>query len=63
MGLKTALISDCGLEVPMLWSEMPFAPLVDMVLFSSREGHCKPKAASWQGPRVAALSDLMDLVD
>ena len=119
LGLKIALISDCGLEVPMLWSETPFAPFVDTALFSSREGLCKPEAvlylracerlgvlpeeclyvgdgngqelsgakavgmtavliavpgavhydygrleaASWQGPRVAALSDLMNLVD
>ena len=118
-GLQTALISDCSLEVPMLWSETPFAPLIDTALFSSREGLCKPdaalyhracerlhvapeqclyvgdgnsqelsgakavgmtavliavpgavsydygrlEAADWQGQRVAALSELMDLVD
>ena len=42
LGRKTALISDCGLEVPMLWSETLFFSLFDTVLFSSREGRRKP---------------------
>ena len=103
----------------MLWSQTPFAALIDTALFSSREKLCKPdaalylracerlgvtpeqclyvgdgnsrelsgaqavgmtavliavpgevhydygqlEAASWQGMRIAALKDLMDLVD
>jgi putative hydrolase of the HAD superfamily len=118
LGMLTALIADCSLEVPMLWSLTPFAPLVDSALFSSREGLRKPdlmlyqracdrlsvapaeclyvgdgksrelsgaqaggmtavlfapgsmngnytslEAASWQGQRIVALNELMDLVD
>ena len=118
LGMLTALIADCSLEVPMLWSQTPFAPLVDSALFSSREGLRKPdsmlyqracdrlsvapaeclyvgdgnsrelsgaqaagmtavlfapgsmngnytslEAASWQGQRIVALKELMDLVD
>jgi putative hydrolase of the HAD superfamily len=118
-GLKIGLISDCGLEVPMLWSEMPFAPLIDAPIFSSREGLRKPdpqiyhrvcerlkvkageclyvgdgnsqelsgatvvgmkavlievpgavsydygqlEAGSWQGARIAALGEIVNLVD
>ncbi|UCC68400.1 MAG: HAD family hydrolase [Armatimonadota bacterium] len=31
---KIGLISDCTLEVPALWDESPFAPLVDEAVFS-----------------------------
>ena len=45
LGLQIASISDCGLEVPMVWFETPFAPLIDAPLFSSREGLRKPAPA------------------
>jgi putative hydrolase of the HAD superfamily len=33
-GLHTGLISDCGAEGPRLWQRLPFAPLVDVPVFS-----------------------------
>ncbi|MBN2081507.1 HAD family hydrolase [bacterium] len=41
-GLKTALITDCTWEVPMLWEETAFAPLFDGTVFSCDEGTQKP---------------------
>ncbi|MGH2759151.1 MAG: HAD family hydrolase [Actinomycetota bacterium] len=41
-GLRTGLISDCSPEPSMVWSETPFAPLIDVVVFSCIEGVCKP---------------------
>ena len=37
-GFKTGLITSCGPDVPPVWSEAPFAELVDTVLFSCVEG-------------------------
>ena len=37
-GYKTALISDCGPDVPQLWSETPFAKLMDVAIFSCSAG-------------------------
>lgn len=41
-GYKLGLISDCSMEVPVLWPELPFAKLMDVPLFSSTEGIRKP---------------------
>ena len=41
-GYKTGLISDCSPEVPMLWSETPFAKIVDVPIFSCEVGIKKP---------------------
>ena len=41
-GHKTGLISDCTHEVPILWPETPFAPLVDVPVFSCSAGLKKP---------------------
>jgi putative hydrolase of the HAD superfamily len=41
-GYKTGLISDCSSEVPQLWSETSFAPLVDVPIFSCMVGLKKP---------------------
>jgi putative hydrolase of the HAD superfamily len=41
-GLQLGLISDCTVEVPRLWPETPFAPLIDVPIFSSTAGMKKP---------------------
>lgn len=35
-GYKTGLISDCGPDVPALWNETPFAPFIDVTVFSCK---------------------------
>ena len=42
-GLKTGLITNCSSEIPAMWDESAFAPLVDACLFSCREGARKPE--------------------
>jgi putative hydrolase of the HAD superfamily len=42
IGLKVGLISDCFVEVPMTWSDTPFAPLIDAPVFSCTERVGKP---------------------
>jgi putative hydrolase of the HAD superfamily len=37
-GYKTGLISDCGPDVPAVWDETPFAPLIDVAVFSCAVG-------------------------
>lgn len=49
-GYKTGLISDCSPEVPALWAETPFAPLVDVPVFSAAAGVKKPD------PRIYLLA-------
>ncbi len=41
-GYKTALISDCSSEVPVIWKGTPFAPLIDVSVFSCSVGLKKP---------------------
>jgi putative hydrolase of the HAD superfamily len=41
-GLQLGLISDCTVEVPGLWLETPFAPLIDVPVFSCEAGTKKP---------------------
>ena len=41
-GYKTALISDCTAETPLVWQKTPFAPLFDVTVFSCRTGVKKP---------------------
>jgi len=41
-GRKIGLISDCTAEVPVLWPETAFAPLVDAATFSCSIGLRKP---------------------
>jgi len=40
--LKTCVVSDCSPELPLLWSETPFAPLFDAAVFSCDLGVRKP---------------------
>ncbi len=39
---KTGLISNCSIEIPILWPETTFADLVESPIFSSRERVKKP---------------------
>jgi putative hydrolase of the HAD superfamily len=41
-GLRTALVSDCGPEVPPLLPELPVHPLLDAVVLSIEVGRHKP---------------------
>ena len=41
-GLKTGLISDCSHPLPAVWPETPFAPLIDVSVFSCEVGMRKP---------------------
>jgi putative hydrolase of the HAD superfamily len=43
-GHKIGLISDCSEEIPRLWEQTPFAPLIDVPIFSSAAGMKKPDA-------------------
>ena len=47
-GYKVGLISNCSMEVPMLWPNTPFAPFFDVPLFSSTTGIVKPDARIFQ---------------
>ena len=42
LGLRTALISDCSPDIPVLWPATPFAQAIDEPLFSCVEGLTKP---------------------
>ena len=42
LGLRTALISDCSADVPVLWPTTPYAEAIDEPLFSCVEGLVKP---------------------
>ncbi len=48
MGFKTALISDCGPAVHLIWNETPFASLFDTTAFSCQEGIKKPDPKFYQ---------------
>ncbi len=47
-GYKTALISNCSPEPPLLWPGTPFAPLFDVAVFSSTSGLQKPDPRIYQ---------------
>ena len=42
LGLRTALISDCSADVPVVWPTTPYAELIEEPLFSCVEGLVKP---------------------
>lgn len=42
-GYRTALISDCSEETPLLWGQTPFAPLMEVTVFSCEVGMLKPE--------------------
>ena len=41
-GFKTGLLSNCSIEIPIVWPETEFADLFDSTVFSSRERIKKP---------------------
>ena len=41
-GLRTAVVSDCTHELPVLLPSLPVAPLLDTAVYSVEEGVCKP---------------------
>lgn len=41
-GFKIGLLSNCSLEIPLVWPETLFADLIDSAVFSSRERLKKP---------------------
>ena len=47
-GYRTGLISDCTHEVPVVWPETPFAPLIDAAVFSCSVGFRKPDPRIYQ---------------
>jgi putative hydrolase of the HAD superfamily len=49
-GHKIGLLSNCSIEIPILWPETEFASLVDPAIFSSRERLKKPD------PRIYSLT-------
>lgn len=41
-GYRAGLISDCSEETPLLWRQTPFAPLIEVAVFSCEVGMLKP---------------------
>jgi putative hydrolase of the HAD superfamily len=50
LGYKLGLISNCSIEIPILWPETAFADLFDAVIFSGRDCLRKPD------PRIYKLA-------
>lgn len=48
MGCKTALVSDCGFEIPAIWPATPFPPHFDAAVFSAEVGVAKPDPRIYQ---------------
>lgn len=46
-GLRTAVVSDCGYELPAFLPGLPVAPLLDACVYSVEVGHCKPHPAMY----------------
>lgn len=49
-GYQTGLLSNCSIEIPLLWHETPFAAVIDTPVFSSRVRLRKPD------PRIYRLA-------
>ena len=47
-GYKTGLITDCSSDAPRTWENTPFAPLIDVAVFSCSEGVRKPAPRIYQ---------------
>lgn len=47
-GYRIGLLSNCSIEIPILWPETPFAGLIDATVFSSRERIRKPDPRIYQ---------------
>ncbi|HZN19213.1 MAG TPA: HAD-IA family hydrolase [Micromonosporaceae bacterium] len=46
-GVSTAVVSDCGHELPAFLPELPVYPLLDRTVFSVHVGECKPHPAMY----------------
>lgn len=49
-GVRTAVVSDCSVELPTSWQTLPVAPQIDATVFSCVESMAKPD------PRMFALA-------
>jgi len=47
-GYKTGLVTNCSAEVPAIWEDTPFAPLIDVTVFSCKVGVQKPAPLIYQ---------------
>lgn len=47
-GFKLGLLSNCSIEIPILWPETEFANLIESAIFSSRERLKKPDPRVYQ---------------
>jgi len=47
-GLRTAVVSDCGYELPAFLPELPVARLLEVWVFSVDVGECKPHPAMYR---------------
>jgi len=47
-GLATAVVSDCGYELPMFLPRLPVAGLLDAQVYSVDVGECKPHPAMYE---------------
>jgi len=47
-GFKIGLLSNCSIEIPILWPETEFADLIESPIFSSRERLKKPDPRIYQ---------------
>lgn len=47
-GYRLGLLSNCSIEIPILWPDTPFASLFDSAVFSSRERLKKPEPKIYQ---------------
>jgi putative hydrolase of the HAD superfamily len=47
-GYKVGLLSNCSIEIPILWPETEFADLIESPIFSSRERLKKPDLRIYQ---------------
>lgn len=50
-GLRTAVVSDCGHELPAFLPDLPMARLLDAHVFSVEVGQCKPHPAMYDAAR------------
>jgi len=47
-GYRLGLLSDCSMEVPLLWQTTPLPPLLDAAVFSCEAGLRKPAPAMYE---------------
>jgi putative hydrolase of the HAD superfamily len=47
-GYRIGLVSDCAAEIPMLWPQSTFAPLIEATVFSVETGARKPHQRNYR---------------